>query len=171
MHFMCDSNFECCRRAQLIEERSLTLARRMHVAEKAWAKLAKHFALRVTEADSAELQQAAELVARYRAIAEELWAAVVAREADLVGTAAASKVPLLTALVAANSLLAAVLIVRSLERARKPFRTPAGRETGGQESTGWARRDRCNRHCHPGNHGAQAILPEAIPVRVLFALQ
>lgn len=79
--------------SQLIEERSLTLARRMHVAEKAWSKLAKHFALRVTEADSGELQQAAEFVARYRALAEELWAAVVAREADPVGIASvASKV-------------------------------------------------------------------------------
>ena len=60
----------------------------MHVAEKAWAKLAKHFALRVTEADSSELQQSAEFVARYRTLAEQLWAAVVAREADLVGSAA-----------------------------------------------------------------------------------
>ena len=81
----------------------------MHVAEKAWAKLAKHFALRVTEADSSELQQSAEFVARYRTLAEQLWAAVVAREADLIGSSA-SKVLL-------STLWTSCFVIESTDRA------------------------------------------------------
>lgn len=68
---------------KVITERSLNVAKRLHVAEKAWSKVARHFALMLGDHETEALTQIQKFVTEWREIIESLDDTVSKRETTL----------------------------------------------------------------------------------------
>lgn len=65
---------------QVIEEHSLNSCKRMHVSEKAWAKLANHFTILLSDKDTDLLTKLQGYVDRWRDLVEDFNKSIKERE-------------------------------------------------------------------------------------------
>ncbi len=68
---------------QVTEEHSLNTAKRLHVAEKSWAKLANHFTILLSDKDTEALTCLQSFVDKWRDLVEEFHIQIKTREDDM----------------------------------------------------------------------------------------
>ena len=67
----------------MTEEHSLNTAKRLHVSEKAWAKLAKHFSIRLSDADTTLLTKLQDYAEKFRELVDEFNRNIKNTEAEM----------------------------------------------------------------------------------------
>ena len=76
---------------QVTQEHSLNTAKRLHVSEKAWAKLANHFTILLSDNDTETLTKLQSFVDQWRDLMDDFNIQMIQREAAMTKTLTAVK--------------------------------------------------------------------------------